>query len=76
MGSQFESRRRNGSPCLPKIFNFPVISRLPYLKDFLIFLPVCQGNISLSRFLQMQGRIPEAEEAASNAMRLQSRQPL
>ena len=31
---------------------------------------------SLSRFLQMQGKIPEAEEAAANAMRLQARQPL
>lgn len=31
---------------------------------------------SLSRFLQMQGKIPEAEDAAANAMRLQSRQPL
>jgi tetratricopeptide (TPR) repeat protein len=33
-------------------------------------------HTSLSRFLQMQGRIPEAEEAAANAMRLQSRQQL
>ena len=30
-------------------------------------------HTSLSRFLQMQGRIPEAEEAATTASRLQSR---